>query len=121
KSLWDDFALPEAGDRRSPEWTRANTSIGIWTTIDFRSALRINLLMQLCRFAKESTARIARCDVRRIRRCTIGGPGSEPCTGVYRGNRCKATRPIWTEQARISTLNVGNSLAVALCAPASVR
>ncbi len=39
----------------------------------------------------------------------------------YRGKRCKATRAIWTEQARISTLDVGNSLAVALCAPASVR
>jgi glucoamylase len=39
----------------------------------------------------------------------------------YRGASCKARRAIWSEQARISTLNVGNSLVVALCAPASVR
>ena len=39
----------------------------------------------------------------------------------YRGERCKATRAIWSEQARISTISVGNSLLVTLCAPGSVR
>jgi glucoamylase len=39
----------------------------------------------------------------------------------YRGERCNATRAIWSEQARISTISVGDSLLVTLCTPASVR
>ena len=39
----------------------------------------------------------------------------------YRGERCKTTRAIWSEQARISTISVGDSLLIMLCEPGSVR